>query len=171
MIILIRKKDAMMLMHLPYGPTAYFKLTSVQLSKSISGHARSTPHFPELVLNNFVTRLGHTVGRMFQALFPPVPEFEGRQVATFHVQRDFIFFRRHRYAFKSTEKTALQEIGPRFTLKLRWLKKGLPSVKYEVDNRPISQQVSNEIDHDHGKDGFEFQWKPELETSRRKFFL
>ena len=30
--------------------------------------------------------------------------------------------------FKSIEKTALQEIGPRFTLKLRWLRKGLPAV-------------------------------------------
>lgn len=34
-----------------------------------------------------------------------------------------------RYAFRSTEKVALQEIGPRFTLKLRSLKKGLPAVK------------------------------------------
>ena len=33
-----------------------------------------------------------------------------------------------RYAFRSTEKAALQEIGPRFTLKLRWMKKGLPAV-------------------------------------------
>lgn len=108
---------------------------------------------------------------MFQALFPPVPEFEGRQVATFHVQRDFIFFRRHRYAFKSTEKTALQEIGPRFTLKLRWMKRGLPSVKYEVDNRPAEARSANAADNDGGNDGFEFQWRPELETSRRKFFL
>jgi len=30
--------------------------------------------------------------------------------------------------FKSIDKTALQEIGPRFTLKLRWLRKGLPAV-------------------------------------------
>ena len=111
------------------------------------GHARSTPHNPELVLNNFVTRLGHAVGRMFQTLFPPLPEFQGRQVVTLHNQRDFLFFRRHRcaaiqfnlslsaftltyrYAFRSTEKVALQEIGPRFTLKLRWLKKGIPTLQ------------------------------------------
>lgn len=31
--------------------------------------------------------------------------------------------------FKSTERAALHEIGPRFTLKLKWLKKGLPSVQ------------------------------------------
>jgi len=34
-----------------------------------------------------------------------------------------------RYAFRSPEKVALQEIGPRFTLKLRWLKSGLPEVR------------------------------------------
>ena len=38
-----------------------------------------------------------------------------------------------RYAFRSTEKVALQEIGPRFTLKLRSLKKGLPAVNYLGD--------------------------------------
>ena len=37
------------------------------------------------------------------------------------------------YAFRSTEKVALQEIGPRFTLKLRSLKKGLPAVNYLGD--------------------------------------
>ena len=31
--------------------------------------------------------------------------------------------------FKSSEKTALQEIGPRFTLKLRYIKKGIPAVR------------------------------------------
>jgi ribosome production factor 1 len=34
-----------------------------------------------------------------------------------------------RYAFRSLEKAALQEIGPRFTLKPRWIKKGVPAVK------------------------------------------
>lgn len=34
-----------------------------------------------------------------------------------------------RYAFRSTEKAALQEIGPRFTLKLRWMKRGVPGVQ------------------------------------------
>ncbi|KAG8894690.1 hypothetical protein FRC01_012813 [Tulasnella sp. 417] len=121
------KPNALTIVHLPSGPTAYFKLTSVELTREIYGHARASPHYPELVLNNFVTRLGHTVGRMFQTLFPPMPEFEGRQVVTLHNQRDFLFFRRHRYMFKSTDRTALQEIGPRFTLKLRSLKTGLPS--------------------------------------------
>lgn len=62
-------------------------------------------------------------------MFPALPEFQGRQVVTLHNQRDFLFFRRHRYAFRSAERVQLQEIGPQFTLKLRSLRKGLPAVK------------------------------------------
>ena len=61
------------------------------------GHGRATSHKPEVILNNFTTRLGHSVGRMFAALFPHHPEFRGRRVVTFHNQRDFIFVRHHRY--------------------------------------------------------------------------
>lgn len=83
----------------------------------------------ELILNNFTTLLGNSVGRVFGSLFPPQPQFRGRQVVTLHNQRDFLFFRRHRYAFTSATEAKLQEIGPRFTLKLRWLRKGLPAVR------------------------------------------
>jgi ribosome production factor 1 len=42
------------------------------------------------------------------------------------------------YAFRSTEKVALQEIGPRFTLKLRSLKKGIPAVQdFGEDAKPL----------------------------------
>ncbi|KAI9498302.1 anticodon-binding protein [Zychaea mexicana] len=141
--------NAITLIHLPNGPSAYFKLSNYIPGKQIPGHGRTTAHNPELILNNFSTRLGHTVGRMFQSLMPQVPEFEGRQVVTFHNQRDFIFVRRHRYVFKDTEKVGLQELGPKFTLKLRWLQKGTYS-----------------------RDG-EYEWifKPDMETSRKRFFL
>jgi ribosome production factor 1 len=36
--------DAVTLINLPAGPTAYFKLSSVQLGKQIYGHARPSPH-------------------------------------------------------------------------------------------------------------------------------
>ncbi|TFK95418.1 anticodon-binding protein [Pterulicium gracile] len=124
----MKRPNAITIINLPEGPTAYFKLTSIELTKRIFGHARATPHHPELVLNGFATRLGLSVGKLFQTLFPPIPEFQGRQVVTLHNQRDFLFFRRHRYAFRSLEKVSLQEIGPRFTLKLRSLRKGLPAV-------------------------------------------
>ncbi|PAV19708.1 Brix-domain-containing [Pyrrhoderma noxium] len=143
----MKRPNAITFTHLPQGPSAYFKLSSVILSKQISGHARSTSHFPELVLNNFATRLGHTVGRMFQTLFPPLPEFQGRQVVTLHNQRDFLFFRRHRYAFRSAEKAALQEIGPRFTLKLKWMKKGIPAV-HSLGNPALPLEVAHTSEDD-----------------------
>ena len=57
------------------------------------GHGRAARAKPELVLNNFDTRLGHRLGRMFASLFHQDPSFRSRQVATLHNQRDFIFFR------------------------------------------------------------------------------
>ncbi|KAG8889294.1 hypothetical protein FRB98_005107 [Tulasnella sp. 332] len=193
-----KEPNAITMVHLPEGPTAYFKLTSVQLTKRIFGHARASPHNPELILNGFVTRLGHAVGRMFQTLFPPMPEFEGRQVVTLHNQRDFLFFRRHRYVFHSTEKAGLQEIGPRFTLKLRSMRQGLPAVnklgapmreleiaKDEDDEDPSAEtraaealaqeqeqeQSLKKAKKDGKRDEFAWVWKPELEVNKRTFFL
>lgn len=122
--------NGLLIIHLPEGPTAHFKLTSFKRgyeikvrSPSLSmhssdsrcsqtfaqlklpsthaytptqGHGRATSHKPEVILNNFTTRLGHSVARMFASLFPNDPEFRGRRVVTFHNQRDFIFIRHHR---------------------------------------------------------------------------
>jgi ribosome production factor 1 len=132
--------------HLPEGPTFYFSITSLIERKRITGHGQPTGHVPELVLNNFTTRLGQSVSRLFQSLFPHKPEFEGRQVVTLHNQRDYIFFRMHRYIFRNEEKVGLQELGPQFTLKLRRIQRG------------IRQDI-------------EWEYKPELEKDKRKFYL
>ena len=60
------------------------------------GHGKVTAHKPEVILNNFTTRLGHTVARMLASLFPQEPQFQGRRAVTFHNQRDFVFIRHHR---------------------------------------------------------------------------
>ena len=116
--------DGLLHIHLPNGPTAHYRITNLLLPKKIPKHGRATKHFPELVLNRFDSRLGRTLGRMMTALFPQQPEFLGRRVVTFHNQRDFIFFRHHRYIFESREKVRLQELGPRFTLRLLSLQHG-----------------------------------------------
>ena len=91
----------------------------------------------------------------------------------------------YRYAFRSEEKVALQEIGPRFTLKLRWLKKNIPAVynygesaapliieKDEEEDDPV-EESENEEEEEEGKqpkerpkktvppkvDEFLWQWK------------
>ncbi|VEU22840.1 DEKNAAC103928 [Brettanomyces naardenensis] len=125
-----KEVNGMTIIHLPEGPTFYFSISSLVKRARITGHGNPTDHFPELILNNFTTRLGKTVSRLFQSLFPHRPEFKGRQVITLHNQRDFIFFRMHRYVFKENERVGLQELGPEFTLRLRRVQKG---IKEEVD--------------------------------------
>ncbi|WFD19476.1 Ribosome production factor 1 [Malassezia caprae] len=173
-----KKPCTMTLVALPLGPTALFRLTSVSLTKDIVGHARATPHTPELILNNFTTALGHRVGRLLQHLFPKIPQLEGRQVVTAHNQRDYVFFRRHRYEFRSTDKAALQEIGPRFTLKLHKLSAGLPKGAGAWDGRFVEEleeapaNEESEAPEAHAADeGVEFQWQPKMSVSRRQFYL
>ncbi|KAG7732734.1 hypothetical protein KL948_002164 [Ogataea haglerorum] len=132
--------------HLPQGPTFYFSISSLRDRKQILGHGNPTEHIPELILNNFTTRLGQTVGRLFQSLLPHKPEIQGRQVITLHNQRDYIFFRMHRYVFKNEEKVGLQELGPQFTLKLRRVQRG----------------IKEEIDWEH---------RPDMDKEKKKFYL
>jgi ribosome production factor 1 len=91
-----KEVNALTIIQLPEGPSARFTFTSWKPNKAISGHGNPTEHKPELILNNFNTRLGFTIGSLFKGLFPLIEEFTGRQVCTWHNQRDFIFFRRHR---------------------------------------------------------------------------
>lgn len=146
--------NGLLISHLPTGPTAFFKLSSFVPGSKIPGHGRPTSHIPELILNNFATRLGRRTGRFLGSLFPHQPQFEGRQVVTFHNQRDFIFVRHHRYIYrKDQEKTRarLQELGPRFTLKMKWLQQGTFNTEFG-----------------------EYEWickRKEMESSRRKFQL
>jgi ribosome production factor 1 len=150
------------------GPMFHFSISNWLEGKKIPGHGRPTNHYPELILNNFRTPLGFLTARSLQKLWPPQPEVQGRTVVTLHNQRDFIFVRRHRYIFREkreTEKavlgadgkefkgvegikTGLQELGPRFTLKLRRIDKGV-------------QRAS----------GQEWEWKGKTDKIRTKFQL
>ncbi|EGR28584.1 RNA processing factor 1, putative [Ichthyophthirius multifiliis] len=146
-----RQVNELILIHLPKGPTAIFKVTSDKLNYEIQNHGRPTDHYPELILNNFNTNLGRRIGRFLAALFPQKPEFKARTVATFHNQRDFIFFRHHRYQFtEEGEKVELQEIGPRFTMKLKKLQLGT-------------------FDYEFGE--VEFEAKDKMYQSRKKIFI
>lgn len=144
------RPNALLIGHLPHGPTALFKLTSYLPSGEVLNRAAPSDHAPEVILNAFSTRLGHVVGRLLASLLPQRPQFTGRRVVTFHNQRDFIFLRHHRYVFDSAERARLQEIGPRFTLKLRYLQHG-----------PFDSKQGE----------YEWRHKKELLTSRRRFFL
>lgn len=149
-----RVPNGLVVSHLPEGPTAHFKLSNVKITKDIKKSWKEiTDHRPEVILTNFTTRLGHTVARMMAALFHYDPQYRGKRAVTLHNQRDYIFFRHHKYEFKNAEKVRLRELGPRFTLRLRSLQKGTFDSKLG-----------------------EFEWviagrRHELEQSRRKFYL
>lgn len=163
-----KRPSGMTIVHLPVGPTFHFSISNWYTSKSIPGHGRSTDHIPELILNNFTTPLGLLTAHLFRSLFPANPDLQGRQVLTLHNQRDYIFLRRHRYIFRDkreTEKSVvgpdgkevkgvegiragLQELGPRMTLKLRRVDKGIQR-----------------------RSGQDWEWKARMEKTRTKFQL
>ncbi|KAJ8983266.1 hypothetical protein NQ317_007166 [Molorchus minor] len=150
-----KEPDGLLVIHLPNGPTAYFKVSNVKITTELrKNHKDITAHRPEVILNNFSTRLGLTIGRMLGALFHYDPEFVGQRAVSFHNQRDYIFFRHYRYGFNDDgTKAKLKELGPRFTLKLRSLQKGTFDSKYG-----------------------QYEWiiegrRHSVETSRRKFNL
>lgn len=61
------------------------------------------------------------------------------------------------------EKVGLQELGPRFTMKLLWIKRGI-AASGEESKFPMDGKEPGDGD-------VEWAWSPELETSKRKFFL
>lgn len=163
-----KRPSGLTVVHLPEGPTFHFSISNWYTSKSIPGHGRATDHIPELILNNFTTPLGLLTAHLFRSLFPATPDLKGRQVLTLHNQRDYIFLRRHRYIFRDkreSEKSVvgpdgrevkgvegiragLQELGPRMTLKLRRVDKGIQR-----------------------RSGQDWEWKARMEKSRTKFQL
>ncbi|KHO00792.1 Brix domain containing protein [Metarhizium album ARSEF 1941] len=169
----LKKPTGLSVVHLPSGPTFHFSISNWIEGRKLPGHGNPTNHYPELLLNNFKTPLGLLTAKLFQALFPPRPEFQGRQVVTLHNQRDYIFVRRHRYVFRekrATEKSivgtvgkemkgvegiraGLQELGPRFTLKLRRVDKGIGRAGSE------------------GEDPSQWEWKAKMEKDRKRFNL
>uniref|UniRef100_A0A1B6EXZ7 Brix domain-containing protein n=1 Tax=Cuerna arida TaxID=1464854 RepID=A0A1B6EXZ7_9HEMI len=149
-----KQPNGLVVVHLPNGPTAHFRLSNVRITPELKKDWREiSTHRPEVILNNFTTRLGQSVARLLASLFNIKPEFKGRRAVTFHNQRDYIFFRHHRYEFSPKAKPRLKELGPRFTLRLQSLQAGT-------------------FDSKTG----EYEWiqtgrRHELETSRRRFYL
>ena len=60
------------------------------------------------------------------------------------------------------EKVGLQELGPRFTMKLLWIKQGIAG---------SGEQSKVTVAGEGGDGQVEWAWHPDLETSKRKFFL
>jgi ribosome production factor 1 len=147
----LREPYRMVLCHLPDGPTCEFKLSNVVYHDEIPNSANNKGFSPELIFKNFKTKVGYRLSRILNSIFPHTAEVHGRQVVTFHNQRDFIFFRNHRFIFdEDFTKVNLQEIGPRFSMRLLSIQKGT-------------------FDNEFGE--FEWFYKNKMGVNRRKFNL
>ena len=147
----LRKPYKLLLIHLPNGPSMEFKILDVMYQDEMQGHGVSVGYNPELMFRNFKTTLGVRVQRALNALFPKDEELKGRELITFQNQRDFIFFRYYRYIFTNNfTDVNLQEIGPRFTMRLLYVQKGL---------------------FDPEKGDYEWMYKDKMGAKRRKFHL
>ena len=62
--------NSLIVSRLGTGPTAFFRVSNVQISVDLPGHGRTTSHQPEVILNHFDTRLGRRVGRFLGSMFP-----------------------------------------------------------------------------------------------------
>ena len=113
--------DALLVSHLPFGPTVHFSLSGTVLRHDIEGKGGVSEAYPHLIFNNFAALgVGARVKTVLQHLFP-VPKPDAKRVLTFSNDADYISFRHHTFeraagAKPTAANVTLQEVGPRFEL-------------------------------------------------------
>lgn len=144
--------DAMQICHLPYGPTAYFTLFNVVMRHDIENSGTISEAYPHLIFNNFSSKLGNRCVNILKYLFP-VPKDDSKRIITFSNNDDYISFRHHCYKRAEVQKNDLNlnEIGPRFELKLYEIKLGT------IDNADTADS--------------EWKLRPYMNTSKKRNFL
>lgn len=114
--------DALIVSHLPFGPTVFFSLSNTVLRHDIEGRGTVSEAYPHLIFHNFKSVLGARIQGVLQHLFP-VPKPDSKRVLTFSNDTDFISFRHHTFEkaapsgpTASKRDVTLVEAGPRFEL-------------------------------------------------------
>ncbi|KAH7830018.1 putative U3 small nucleolar ribonucleoprotein imp4 [Monocercomonoides exilis] len=141
--------DGMIVSHLPYGPTSYFGIVNTVLRHDIETHSTMPEEYPHLIFHNLKTPLGIRVRNVLQALFP-VPKPDSKRIVTFFNQDDYISFRHHKHSRDEKGEVVLEEIGPRFEMRLFKITLGTADIK-EAD--------------------VEFELKPYMNTAKKAKLL
>jgi U3 small nucleolar ribonucleoprotein protein IMP4 len=129
--------DALVVSHLPYGPTAFFTLSGAVLRHEIEGRPPVSEAAPRLIFAGFTTPLGRRVQDILKHLFPP-PKADSARVLTFSNESDFISFRHHTFvggkgagegggakaAAAAAAAVAITEVGPRWEMRPYQIKLG-----------------------------------------------
>lgn len=142
--------DALVICHLPYGPTAYFTLSGVIMRHDIPDIGTMSEQYPHLIFHNFKTKLGERVMNILKYLFP-VPKEDSKRVITFANHDDYICFRHHTYKKVQGKDVELTEVGPRFQMKLYEIKLGTLDTEAAADT--------------------EWALRPYMNTSHKRRFL
>lgn len=122
--------DGMIISHLPSGPTAYFALSNVVLRHDLRTELDSMPEeYPHLIFHNFNSRIGDRVMDILKFLFP-VPKLDSKRTISFINKDDYIIFRHHQYKKQDYKTIALDEIGPRFVMKLYQISLGTVEIQH-----------------------------------------
>jgi U3 small nucleolar ribonucleoprotein protein IMP4 len=156
--------DALIVSHLPHGPTLSMTLSNVTLRHDVSSNADSTvsEQYPHLIFEGFGSKLGDRVKGILGALFP-VPKDDAKRVMTFANADDFISFRyvplsmapvitrltysHHVFAKTSHKDVQLAEVGPRFEAK-----------PYEIRQGTLDQKEAD----------IEWLYRPFMRTAKKK---
>lgn len=140
--------DALIVCHLPYGPTAYFSLSGVVLRHDVHDATVGTMSlaYPHLVFDGFDTPLGRRVASVLKYLFP-VPKEDAARVISFVNRADGVSMRHHTFnagaAGKGREEdVALKEVGPRMEMSLYQLRLGTLEQK-EADDEWVLRPYMN----------------------------
>ncbi|WVN86990.1 uncharacterized protein L203_102165 [Cryptococcus depauperatus CBS 7841] len=116
--------DALIVSHLPHGPTLSMTLHNVTLRHDVSTNTSTvSEQYPHLIFDGFSTKLGERVTGILKALFP-VPKQDSKRVMTFKNDNDFVSFRHHVFAKTSHKDVELAEVGPRFEAKPYEIRQG-----------------------------------------------
>jgi len=108
--------DNLIISHLPYGPTAFFTICNAVMRHDIPNMGTMSEAYPHLVFHGFTTKLGKRVTDVLKYLYP-VPKPDSKRVISFVNNEDYISFRHHNYK-KVDGEIIMEEVGPRFELKL-----------------------------------------------------
>ncbi|XP_062522472.1 U3 small nucleolar ribonucleoprotein protein IMP4-like [Corticium candelabrum] len=141
--------NAMVVCHLPYGPTASFSLSNTIMRHDVETKQTMSQVFPHLIFHNLDTRLGERVKSILKYLFP-VPKEDSKRVITFANQHDYISFRHHVYKKTGAKHVELTEVGPRFEMRL-----------YEIRLGTMEQTDAD----------VEWRLKPYMNTARKRMAL
>mmetsp|Transcript_9635 Transcript_9635/g.18790 ORF Transcript_9635/g.18790 Transcript_9635/m.18790 type:complete len:289 (-) Transcript_9635:1160-2026(-) len=110
--------DGIIISHMPSGPTAYFGLTEVVLRHDLRTRLETmSEEYPNLIFDGFNSNIGERVSDILKYLFP-VPKVDSRRVISFVNRDDVIVFRNHTYSKPDYKTIDLDEVGPRFNMRL-----------------------------------------------------